>query len=104
MIANGDIDTPEKAQHVLGAHRRGRGHDRPRGAGPAVDLPRDRALPRDRRDLPPPEVRRNARVLLEHLDDLYAFYGEDTGVRIARKHISLVYRRGSRARRHFATQ
>ena len=31
------------------AHRRRRDHDRPRGAGPAVDLPRDRALPRDRR-------------------------------------------------------
>ena len=31
------------------AHRRRRRHDRPRGAGPPVDLPRDRALPRDGR-------------------------------------------------------
>ena len=28
------------------------------------------------------------RVLVAHLHDLYAFYGEHTGVRIARKHIS----------------
>ncbi|CAG1772522.1 partial tRNA-dihydrouridine synthase B, partial [uncultured bacterium] len=27
-------------------------------------------------------------VLLHHLDDLYSFYGEVTGVRVARKHIS----------------
>ena len=27
-------------------------------------------------------------VLVAHLHDLYAFYGEQTGVRIARKHIS----------------
>jgi len=27
------------------------------------------------------------RVLLAHLDDMYAFYGERTGVGIARKHI-----------------
>jgi tRNA-dihydrouridine synthase B len=26
-------------------------------------------------------------VLADHLQDLYAFYGEDAGVRIARKHI-----------------
>ncbi len=27
-------------------------------------------------------------MLLAHLDDLYGFYGEHTGVRVARKHIS----------------
>lgn len=26
--------------------------------------------------------------MLGHLDNLYAFYGESTGVRVARKHIS----------------
>ena len=26
--------------------------------------------------------------MLEHLDDLYAFYGDLTGMRVARKHIS----------------
>ena len=27
-------------------------------------------------------------ILLSHLENLYAFYGEFTGVRVARKHIS----------------
>jgi tRNA-dihydrouridine synthase B len=36
------------------------------------------------------EVRR---VLLAHLDDLYTFYGERTGVSLARKHIGW-YTRG----------
>jgi tRNA-dihydrouridine synthase B len=26
-------------------------------------------------------------IILTHLDDLYAFYGEDIGVRVARKHL-----------------
>jgi hypothetical protein len=37
VIANGDIDSPEKARAVL-RHRLRRGDDRPRRAGPAVDL------------------------------------------------------------------
>ena len=40
---------PQKAREVLAAHRRRRDHDRPRRAGPALDLPRDRALPGHRR-------------------------------------------------------
>jgi tRNA-dihydrouridine synthase B len=38
--------------------------------------------------LPPPEVAEIHRVLIGHLHDLYAFYGEYTGLRMARKHIS----------------
>ena len=38
--------------------------------------------------LPPPEVAEIRTVMLEHLHDLYAFYGELTGMRMARKHIS----------------
>jgi tRNA-dihydrouridine synthase B len=37
--------------------------------------------------LPAPQVTEIHRVLLAHLVDLYAFYGHDTGVKIARKHI-----------------
>jgi tRNA-dihydrouridine synthase B len=69
-------------------HRRRRRHDRPRRPGPAVDLPRDRALPRHRREMPPPRVDEIHQVLRGHLAELYAFYGEETGVRVARKHIS----------------
>jgi tRNA-dihydrouridine synthase B len=38
--------------------------------------------------LPAPEVSEIHRVLVGHMHDLYSFYGEHTGVRIARKHIS----------------
>jgi len=37
--------------------------------------------------LPPPSPREVQGILLGHLDDLYAFYGEAQGVRIARKHL-----------------
>ena len=43
--------------------------------------------------LPPPEVAEIREVLLAHLDDLYQFYGEYSGCRIARKHIAW-YTRG----------
>jgi tRNA-dihydrouridine synthase B len=41
VVANGDIDSPHKARGAAG-HGRRRRHDRPRGAGPALDLSRDR--------------------------------------------------------------
>ncbi|HET9662923.1 MAG TPA: tRNA dihydrouridine synthase DusB [Burkholderiales bacterium] len=88
VIANGDIDTPQRAKQVLdctgadaimiGRAAQGRpwmfaeiGHYLETGE-----------------ELPPPEVVEIHRVLVEHLDDLYDFYGEFTGVRVARKHIS----------------
>ena len=37
--------------------------------------------------LPPPEVAEIRGVMVEHLHDLYAFYGRERGVRVARKHI-----------------
>jgi tRNA-dihydrouridine synthase B len=36
---------------------------------------------------PPPNATEIRRIVLGHLDDLYAFYGERTGVAMARKHI-----------------
>ena len=46
------------------------------------------------------------RVLVAHLDDLYGFYGEYTGVRVARKHISWYTKglAGSAAFRHGMNQ
>jgi tRNA-dihydrouridine synthase B len=45
-------------------------------------------------------------VLVAHLHDLYGFYGEHTGVRVARKHISWYTRglAGSAAFRHAMNQ
>ena len=45
VVANGDIDIAREGARRAGVDRRRRDHDRPRGAGPAVDLSRDRALP-----------------------------------------------------------
>ena len=53
-----------------------------------MDLPRDRALPRARHaSRAAARSARSARCSREHLDEHYAFYGECTGVRTARKHI-----------------
>ncbi len=70
-----------------GLHRRRRSHDRARGPGQALDLPRGRPLPAHRRAAAPPSTAEMRDLLLEHLDDHYRFYGERTGVRTARKHI-----------------
>ncbi|WP_179091460.1 tRNA-dihydrouridine synthase, partial [Burkholderia pseudomallei] len=43
--------------------------------------------------LPPPRIDEIRQVMNEHLEDHYAFYGEFTGVRTARKHIGW-YTRG----------
>jgi tRNA-dihydrouridine synthase B len=88
VIANGDITTPEKAQRVLeytgadavmiGRAAQGR---------PWIFREIEHYLATGTR-LPPPAVSEIQRVLVAHLHDLYAFYGEHTGVRVARKHIS----------------
>ncbi|HET9113658.1 MAG TPA: tRNA dihydrouridine synthase DusB [Burkholderiales bacterium] len=88
VIANGDITTPEKARFVLsytgadaimiGRAAQGR---------PWIFREIDYFL-QTGRHLPPPEVSEIHRVLRQHLYDLYEFYGEQAGVRIARKHIS----------------
>ena len=46
------------------------------------------------------------RVLLKHVYELYSFYGEHTGLRVARKHISWYTRglAGSAAFRHAMNQ
>jgi len=39
-------------------------------------------------DAPPPSAEEVRAVVREHLEALYAFYGRETGVRVARKHIA----------------
>jgi tRNA-dihydrouridine synthase B len=88
LIANGDITTPEKAKFVLdytkadavmiGRAAQGR---------PWIFREIDHFL-QTGAHLPPPEVAEIHQVMLEHVHDLYDFYGEVTGVRVARKHIS----------------
>jgi tRNA-dihydrouridine synthase B len=87
VIANGDIGTPEKAKRVL-EHTKADGIMIGRAAQgrPWIFREIEHYL-QTGTHLPAPEVTEIHRVLLAHLDDLYSFYGEETGVKIARKHI-----------------
>ena len=87
VIANGDIATPEHAREVL----RATGADgimigRAAQGRPWIFREIAHFLASDEH-LPPPEVAEVRRLIVEHLDDHYAFYGEELGVRIARKHL-----------------
>ncbi|WP_301101531.1 tRNA dihydrouridine synthase DusB [Propionivibrio sp.] len=102
IIANGDITSPEKAQQVLAAT----GADalmigRAAQGRPWLFREIEHFLATGTHLLPP-SVSEIHKVLLAHLEDLYDFYGIETGVRVARKHISWYTRGlvGSAAFRH----
>ena len=88
IIANGDITTPEKAQHILaytkadaimiGRAAQGR---------PWIFREINHYLTTGQH-LQVPEVTEIQQVLMNHLVELDDFYGEYSGVRVARKHIS----------------
>lgn len=88
IIANGDITTPEKAHYVV-QHTGADAVMIGRAAHGRPWLFREIAHFLDTGvHLPAPQVDEIQRVLLNHLHDLYDFYGEHTGLRVARKHIS----------------
>jgi tRNA-dihydrouridine synthase B len=88
VIANGDISTPEQVREVLD-YTRADGVMIGRAAQGRPWMFREiQHYLHTGSPLPPPEVEEIRRVLLAHLDALYEFYGEYTGVRVARKHIS----------------
>ena len=88
VIANGDITTPEKAKFVL-QHTGADAVMIGRAAQGRPWLFREIAhYLATGAHLPAPAVDEILDVLLQHLHDLYAFYGEQTGLRVARKHIS----------------
>jgi tRNA-dihydrouridine synthase B len=87
VVANGDIDSPEKAEAVLAAT----------GADALMVGRAAQGRPWIFGDIahylehgthrPPPPTLQVRDWLLEHLDDHYRLYGEFTGTRSARKHI-----------------
>jgi tRNA-dihydrouridine synthase B len=106
IIANGDITSPEKAKFVLDAT----GADalmigRAAQGRPWLFREIEHYL-KTGTHLLPPRVNEVHDVLLAHLEDLYDFYGIETGVRVARKHISWYTRGliGSAAFRHRMNQ
>ena len=87
VVANGDIDSPQKALDVLEAT----GADavmigRAAQGRPWIFREIDHFL-RTGQSLEAPRVAEVRALLTEHLAQHYAFYGEFAGVRIARKHI-----------------
>jgi len=87
VIANGDIRTPEEAAQVL----RCTGADglmigRAAHGRPWIFREIEHYLRHGSR-LAPPTAGEIGAVLLEHLDGLYALYGNEHGTRVARKHI-----------------
>jgi tRNA-dihydrouridine synthase B len=87
VFANGDVATPQQARHVLAAT----GADAlmiGRGAQGRPWIFREIAhYLATGEQLPEPAPAEVAAILLGHLEHLYAFYGEQAGVRIARKHL-----------------
>jgi len=87
VFANGDVDSPAKARHVLDATK----CDAVMIGRAAQGRPwifREIAHFLATGEVPAPPSPREVRdILLGHLDDLHAFYGEPQGVRIARKHL-----------------
>jgi tRNA-dihydrouridine synthase B len=86
VFANGDIDSPAKAIAVL----RATGADgimigRAAQGRPWIFSEIDALLAG--RQLPPPATAEVRDIMLTHLRDLYEFYGAESGVKIARKHI-----------------
>ena len=106
IIANGDITSPQKAKDVLAAT----GADalmigRAAQGRPWLFREIEHFLATGTHLLPP-RVAEIHQILLAHLEDLYDFYGVDTGVRVARKHISWYTRGlvGSASFRHAMNQ
>jgi tRNA-dihydrouridine synthase B len=103
VIANGDITSPRKAAEVLrytqadavmiGRAAQGR---------PWVFREIIHFLSTGE-SLPPPAPAVVGRILTGHLNTLYDFYGEYTGVRVARKHIAW-YSKGQPGGNHFRQQ
>jgi len=88
VIANGDIDSPKKAREVL-THTGCDGLMIGRAAQgrPWIFREIEHFLATGER-LPEPAPQEVRDILLGHLVNLYEFYGETLGVRVARKHIS----------------
>jgi len=100
VIANGDITTPQKAKFVLDyTQADGIMIGRAAQGRPWIFREIEHYLACGEELAPPRAVEIHA-VLRRHLADLYVFYGEQTGVRIARKHISW-YTKGLIGAAHF---
>lgn len=106
VIANGDIDSAEKALQVLTRTQAdGLMIGRAAQGNPWIFKQISHYL-KNGQELAEPSVTEIKQVLIEHLQTLYDFYGDYTGVRMARKHIawySKGLRDGNAFRQHMNT-
>ncbi len=87
VIANGDISTPETAKQVLDyTAADGLMIGRAAQGNPWIFREIEHFLKTGKK-LPPPGAEEVQKTLIKHLQNLYDFYGDHMGVRIARKHI-----------------
>lgn len=103
VIANGDISDPEKAKRILDyTQADGLMIGRAAQGNPWIFKQISHYLEHGEQLTSPPvsEVRR---ILIGHMHALYAFYGDYTGVRMARKHIAW-YSKGLRDGNPFRQQ
>jgi tRNA-dihydrouridine synthase B len=87
IFANGDINDPQKARDVLDfTHADGVMIGRASHGAPWIFRSVNSHLTTEKSDA---ALSREAvrAIILSHLEALYAFYGEDLGVRVARKHL-----------------
>jgi len=88
VIANGDILTPEKAEFVLQKTQAdGIMIGRAAQGRPWIFREIDHYL-KTKQKLPEPSIAEIKSIMLGHIDNLYEFYGKESGSRIARKHVS----------------
>ena len=100
VIANGDIDSPEKAKYVLD-HTGADAVMIGRAAQGRPWIFREIAhYLKTGQPLAAPSIAEVKEVLFGHLNELYEFYGEYSGCRIARKHIAW-YTRGLHSSNEF---
>lgn len=88
VIANGDISTPEQAKKILlSTHVDGLMIGRVAQGNPWIFRDIQHYLKTGEK-LAVPTLNERLTTLLNHIENLYDFYGEYSGIRIARKHIS----------------
>src|SRR3982750_470170 len=87
LFANGDVDSPEKARAELDlTGATGVMLGRAAHGSPWIFRDVNYFLSHGK-NAPALPLRKICDTILAHLESLYAFYGEETGVRVARKHL-----------------
>ena len=88
VIANGDITSPEKAEFVLGFTKADAVMIGRAAQGRPWIFREIEYYLRTGKHLDLPTIDEVQKVTIAHVNELYKFYGELTGLRVARKHIS----------------